>query len=132
MYEKITFGKNKNWGDLIEFRNCVPRKIPKQFTTSDESLRENRKRSQFCAGLREDRYQGFCQGARFEIILPALLTNRSLIGNPVYSTPVFLFASNNTEILISSLDSLIHQPGVYLPVITVFYEEGNIDVPGKP
>lgn len=94
-------------------------------------MRENRKRAQFCAGLKEDKYQGFCQGARFEIILPALLTNRSLIGNPVYSTPVFLYASNNSEILISSLDSLIHQPGVYLPVITVFYEEENTDVLGK-
>lgn len=130
IYEKITYSKNKSWGDMIEFRSCIPRKIPKQMTTADESLRDNKKRQLFCSGKKEHRFQGFCAETRFEVILPALLTNRSLIGNAVFSVPVYLFASDNVEIFISSLDSLIHQPGIHLPLVTVFYHENQTDVPG--
>lgn len=130
-YEKITYSKKKNWGEKIEFRGCVPRNIPKKITTADEPLKENRRKLQFCEGKRMDKYKGFCNEARFEIIMPSLLTNKSLVGNIAYTLPIYLFASENLELLIASLDSLIHQPGIALSLVTILYENNFSDLPSK-
>lgn len=128
----MSFPKNKRWwGDLIEFKSCVPRKVPKHRTVADETLHENKLRTNFCHGKTDDKYKGFCQESRFELIIPSLLTNRSLIGNPAYSSPFFLYASNNFELLVASMDSLLHQPGVFVPLITVLYHESQTDVSGN-
>ncbi|KAK6633881.1 hypothetical protein RUM44_004488 [Polyplax serrata] len=130
VYEKITYSKRKTWGDKIEFRGCVPRNIPKKITTADEPLKENRKKAQFCKEKQDDKYKGFCNEARFEIIMPALLTNKSLFGNEVFSVPIYIFASKNLEVMISALDSLIHQPGIVPSLITILYESESSDVVG--
>lgn len=130
-YEKITYSKKKNWGEKIEFRGCIPKTIPKKITTADEPLKQNKKKLQYCYKKQEDRYKGFCNEARFEMIMPALLTNKSLIGNPVYTMPIYLFASQNLEIMIAALDNLIHQPGASASLVTVLYENNTSDIDGN-
>lgn len=63
--------------------------------------------------------------------MPALLTNKSLFGNEVFSVPIYIFASKNLEVMISALDSLIHQPGIVPSLITILYESESSDVVGK-
>ena len=63
--------------------------------------------------------------------MPALLTNKSLINNLVYTLPIYIYASTNIEILISSVDSLIHQPGIVQKQITILHWENNEDIESK-
>lgn len=51
--------------------------------------------------------------AQHEAIYPALLTNRSLIGNPVYSTPLIVVGGSSLDTLSLTLQTLIHQPGIH-------------------
>lgn len=62
--------------------------------------------------------------AQHEAIYPALLTNRSLIGNAVYSTPVIVVGGSSLATLSLTLQSLIHQPGIHSPSVLVLYPEG--------
>ena len=63
--------------------------------------------------------------------MPALLTNKSLINNLVYTLPIYIYASTNIQILISSVDSLIHQPGIVQKQITILHWENNEDIESK-
>lgn len=60
---------------------------------------------------------------------PALLTNRSLIGNDAYSTPIIVVAGKSISSLILTLESLIHQPGVHAPSILVVHTHEQELVP---
>lgn len=71
----------------------------------------------------------FLATAQQEAIYPALLTNRSLIGNPVYSSPVIVVAGKSLSSLILTLESLIYQPGIHAPSVFVLYTNGQDKVP---
>ncbi|KAF6200203.1 hypothetical protein GE061_006506 [Apolygus lucorum] len=70
--ETLTYARNDRW-------DPVPRKNPV--------------RERLCSVNKELACQDFCGPlARHEPILPSLLTNRSLIGNVVFSTPILVVA----------------------------------------
>lgn len=63
--------------------------------------------------------------AQNELIYPALLTNRSLIGNPVYSTPILVVGGSSLDSLSLTLQTLTHQPGIHSPSVLVLCPDNN-------
>ncbi|XP_054281467.1 protein O-linked-mannose beta-1,2-N-acetylglucosaminyltransferase 1-like isoform X2 [Macrosteles quadrilineatus] len=124
--EKLNFAKNDRWGEVIDERICVPRQIPPVTITPDPPPRKNPMREKFCETVDEMKCKEFCGAiAQHEAIYPALLTNRSLIGNPVYSTPLIVVGGSSLDTLSLTLQTLIHQPGIHSPSVLVLYPEAN-------
>ncbi|KAG8311004.1 hypothetical protein J6590_051533 [Homalodisca vitripennis] len=127
--EKLTFAKNDHWGEAIDERLCVPRQIPAVTITPDPAPRKNSLREKFCESVKEMKCREFCGAiAQHEAIYPALLTNRSLIGNAVYSTPIIVVGGTSLGTLSLTLQTLIHQPGIHSPSVLVLYPETETDM----
>lgn len=128
--EKLTFAKNDRWGDVIDERLCVPRKIPPITVTPDPEPRRNALREHLCDSTPVLQCLDFCAAtSRREPVYPALLTNRSLIGNDAYSTPIIVVAGKSISSLILTSESLIHQPGVHAPSVIVVHTQEQELVP---
>ncbi|XKL65808.1 hypothetical protein PGB90_009228 [Kerria lacca] len=86
----------------------------------------------FCNKHEKLRYGYFCNGMRkYDDILPAPLTNRNIMGNVIFSTPIAIIVTEidkNTEHIDSltmTLESLIRQPGIDPANVYVFYNGSN-------
>lgn len=68
---------------------------------------------------------------KYDDILPAPLTNRNIMGNVIFSTPIAIIVTEidkNTEHIDSltmTLESLIRQPGIDPANVYVFYNGSN-------
>uniref|UniRef100_A0A1B6KQP2 Alpha-1,3-mannosyl-glycoprotein 2-beta-N-acetylglucosaminyltransferase n=1 Tax=Graphocephala atropunctata TaxID=36148 RepID=A0A1B6KQP2_9HEMI len=127
--EKLTFAKNEHWGEAIDERLCVPRQIPAVTIAPDPPPRANPLRENFCDSVKKMKCKEFCGAiAQHEAIYPALLTNRSLIGNAVYSTPILVVGGTSLASLSLTLQTLIHQPGIHSPSVLVLYLETETEM----
>jgi len=63
----MTYPRSKNWGDVIEFRGCVPRVIPKHNITVDPPVRDLTARDAFCEGKSDNIYRAVCTLPRFQV-----------------------------------------------------------------
>ncbi|CAH0776680.1 unnamed protein product [Bemisia tabaci] len=116
-YETLHNAKNGWWGEPINLQLCIPKKIVPLPITPDPFPRCNQLRASFCDTAPELICDEFCLGNnRHEPIGAALLTNKSLIGNAAYSTPIMVLCGKNESdslsFLVMTLTSLIHQPGI--------------------
>ncbi|RZF42012.1 hypothetical protein LSTR_LSTR003517 [Laodelphax striatellus] len=99
---------------------CVA--VPSVAITPDPYPRKNSAREKVCREVSQLQCTDFCAtDSQHEVYSPALLTNRSLIGNPVYSSPIVVVASRQLSSLVLTLQSLVHQPGIHAPSVLVVY-----------
>ncbi|XP_075219830.1 protein O-linked-mannose beta-1,2-N-acetylglucosaminyltransferase 1-like isoform X2 [Lycorma delicatula] len=120
--ERLTFAKNDHWGDVIDERICVPKEIPSVTITPDAFPRKNSLRESLCNETPQLKCHEFCNAlAKHEVITPALLTNRSLLGNTVYSSPVIIIAGEINS-LVYTLESVIQQSGIHTPSVLIIYD----------
>ncbi|XP_039281076.1 uncharacterized protein LOC120350658 isoform X2 [Nilaparvata lugens] len=124
--ERLTFAKNDHWGEAIDERMCVPKQIPSVAITPDPYPRKNTVREKVCREVIQLQCTDFCAAdSQHEVFSPALLTNRSLIGNPVFSSPIVVVGSPQLSSLVLTLQSLVHQPGIHAPSVLVVYGQGQ-------
>uniref|UniRef100_A0A0A9WLM6 Alpha-1,3-mannosyl-glycoprotein 2-beta-N-acetylglucosaminyltransferase n=1 Tax=Lygus hesperus TaxID=30085 RepID=A0A0A9WLM6_LYGHE len=128
--ETLTYARNDRWGELIDERLCVPRKINHLMISPDPVPRKNPVRERLCSVNKELACHDFCGAlARHEPIVPSLLTNRSLIGNVVFSTPILVIAGKSMSSLALTLETLVYQPGIHSAAVFILYTEDQVDVP---
>ncbi|CAB0013462.1 unnamed protein product, partial [Nesidiocoris tenuis] len=128
--ETLTYARNDRWGEVIDERLCVPRKIDHLMISPDPVPRKNPVRERLCSTNSELGCEEFCGPlARHEPIVPSLLTNRSLIGNVVFSTPILVVAGKSVSSLALTLETLIYQPGIHSAAVFILYSEDQVDVP---
>ncbi|XP_073998522.1 protein O-linked-mannose beta-1,2-N-acetylglucosaminyltransferase 1-like isoform X2 [Rhodnius prolixus] len=122
--ETITYARADRWGKVIDERLCVPRKIIPLVISPDYPLHNNPARERLCSSFTELQCEDFCQPAkRHEPIVSSLLTNRSLIGNIVFSTPMVVVAGRSLKTLVLTLESIVAQPGIQSSSVLVFYSD---------
>lgn len=127
--ENLTHAQNERWGEAIDERMCVPKKLEPLAISPDPLPRKNIAREQICATTPELVCEDFCNVlARHEPYSPSLLTNRSLIGNLVFSTPIIVVAGSLSSLAIT-LETLIYQPGIHSASVFVVYLADQTKVP---
>lgn len=128
--ETLTYARNDRWGEVIDERLCVPRRINHLMISPDPVPRKNPVRERLCATNKELSCEEFCGNlARHEPIVPSLLTNRTLIGNVVFSTPILVIAGKSISSLALTLETLVYQPGIHSAAVFILYTEDQVDVP---
>ncbi|KAK9509119.1 hypothetical protein O3M35_006505 [Rhynocoris fuscipes] len=124
--ETITYARADRWGKVIDERLCVPRKIVPLVVSPDHPLHNNPSRERLCSLSEELQCEDFCKPAkRHEPIMSSLLTNRTLIGNPVFSTPMVVLSGHSIKTLAMTLESIVAQPGVQSSSVLVLYTENQ-------
>ncbi|XP_014248464.1 protein O-linked-mannose beta-1,2-N-acetylglucosaminyltransferase 1-like [Cimex lectularius] len=127
--ERISYARNNKWGEVIDERLCVPKKIEPLMISPDPFPTINPLREQLCTLSNELRCVDFCGPLeRHEPILPSLMTNRSLIGNTVFSTPFIVIAGKSITTLVLTLQSVVYQPGIHSASVFVLQEEGEEEI----
>ncbi|XP_014285919.1 protein O-linked-mannose beta-1,2-N-acetylglucosaminyltransferase 1 [Halyomorpha halys] len=127
--ENLTHAQNERWGEAIDERLCVPRKIEPMAISPDPFPRKNIVREKLCETTTELMCEDFCNIlSRHEVYSPSLLTNRSLIGNPIFSTPIIVISGSLSSLVIT-LETLIYQPGIHSASVFVIHTESQTKVP---
>lgn len=61
---------------------------------------------------------------------PAILTNRQLVGSPMFSTPIMVIAGESLSSLTLTMETILSQPGIQPRYVVVIYNPELVkDVP---
>ncbi|KAF4533181.1 hypothetical protein B566_EDAN001723 [Ephemera danica] len=119
-YEILHAATHSRWADAINI-------LQGQAVSPDPVSTENIPREHFCQQHNDAIYEEFCEAsARREPLTTALLTNRSLIGNLVFSTPILLLVGSEP---LATFEGIAGQPGVSPSLVHVLYEVQQTHTP---
>ncbi|XP_063611982.1 protein O-linked-mannose beta-1,2-N-acetylglucosaminyltransferase 1-like [Penaeus indicus] len=127
-YETLKPSKGGLWSPIDE-HFCVPRQLKGRKIMPDPNVMQNDARAKFC---KEHTYIAeFCSvDQRNTPLRPAILTNRQLVGSPMFSTPIMVIAGESLSSLTLTLETILSQPGIQPRYVVVIYNPELVkDVP---
>ncbi|XP_042894261.1 protein FAM3C-like [Penaeus japonicus] len=103
-YETLKPSKGGLWSPIDE-HFCIPRQLKGRKIMPDPNVMQNDARAKFC---KEHTYiSDFCSvDQRNTPLRPAILTNRQLVGSPMFSTPIMVIAGESLSSLTLTMETI--------------------------
>ncbi|XP_069971110.1 protein O-linked-mannose beta-1,2-N-acetylglucosaminyltransferase 1 isoform X4 [Penaeus vannamei] len=124
----LTFDEaSRNLGAMA--KNLLAELVKGRKIMPDPNVMQNDARAKFC---KEHTYIAeFCSvDQRNTPLRPAILTNRQLVGSPMFSTPIMVIAGESLSSLTLTLETILSQPGIQPRYVVVIYNPELVkDVP---
>ncbi|XP_033114541.1 protein O-linked-mannose beta-1,2-N-acetylglucosaminyltransferase 1-like [Anneissia japonica] len=120
-YELVGEVDDGGWGSKVEIHECIPVKMKKVETETDDVIGVSKKKIDFCK--KYDGYGEFCKENLEVPLLPVALDDASLKSNLAYSTPIIIVSGPDLSDLQRTMDSVLKIPGLNNKMVVVVIEE---------
>ncbi|KAK4319892.1 hypothetical protein Pmani_009198 [Petrolisthes manimaculis] len=118
-FELLKASKGGLWSPINE-HFCIPRLLEGRTIMPDPLVLQNEPRAKFCDHHTD--LADFCSVSQKHVPLkPAVLTNRQLVGSPMFITPIMVVGGSSLEALTLTLETVMSQPGIQPRYVVVVY-----------